>query len=152
MIINISVISTNGHTMGNKKKVYIFKGIRLKSDIEYALAEQLSKLKKIKWMYEPLKYVIRWTPPEKKYKADFVIEKKDGSIIYIEAKGSRFWPGDIQKFKAIRNQYPDLDIRFVWDNAHRPTKKGSKETCAEWCNRNGYMYTSGGSIPPEWLK
>ena len=68
--------------------------------------------------------------------------------IYVETKG-RFVTQDRSKHLWIRNQRPELDIRFVFQNPHSPINKGSKTTYAIWCERHGFKWATR-LIPPEW--
>ena len=52
--------------------------------------------------------------------------------------------------KLIREQYPDLDIRFIFSNAKARISKKSKPTYGMWCERYGYKYASK-HVPKEWL-
>ena len=48
-------------------------------------------------------------------------------------------------------EYPDLDIRLVFQNANTKIHKGSKITYGAWAQKHGFKYASS-SIPAEWLK
>lgn len=100
------------------------------------------------WMYEPEK--LRWSPPFRKYTPDFKILRHDGSFFFVEYKGY-LKPADKTKMRAIRKQYPDLDIRFVFQNAKKPSYKGSKSTYGDWARKNGYLWADG-SMPKAWLE
>jgi hypothetical protein len=80
------------------------------------------------------------------YTPDFVL---DNGII-IETKG-RFIPSDRSKHLRIREQHPDLDIRFVFSNPNARLYKGSKSTYASWCEKYGFKYAKE-KIPVEWIK
>lgn len=69
--------------------------------------------------------------------------------IIIETKG-QFETADRKKHKLIREQFPDLDIRFVFSNPHAKIGKKSKTTYAMWCDRLGIPWASK-RIPEEWL-
>jgi hypothetical protein len=69
--------------------------------------------------------------------------------IFIETKG-RFVLEDRKKHLLIKQQKPEYDIRFVFQNSRNKLRKGSKTTYADWCNKYGFLY-SDGTIPPEWL-
>lgn len=102
----------------------------------------------VPYMYEPEKlayYVERHYVPDLKL-----------GTMYVELKG--YFRQDAQrKMKAVKAQHPELDIRFVFQNAKatiqgaKKRKDGSKMTCAEWAERNGFVYSEG-TIPEEWLK
>lgn len=105
------------------------------------------KQRSVPHMYEPEKlayYVERYYVPDLKV-----------GTMYVELKG--YFRQDAQrKMKAVKAQHPELDIRFVFQNANatiqgaKKRKDGSKMTCAEWAERNGFVYSEG-TIPEEWL-
>ena len=81
------------------------------------------------------------------YRPDFVL---DNGII-IESKGHfRRGAGEAAKMIAVRDQHPELDIRFVFYNAHAKIG-GQKQTYAQWATRNGFKWAHE-EIPDEWLK
>jgi len=86
-----------------------------------------------------------------KYNPDFVIRKRDGSPMYIESKG-RFLTADRQKHLLIRAQFPDIDIRFVFQRATEKIGKGSSTTYAKWAEDKGFKWADKGKIPKEWLE
>lgn len=90
-----------------------------------------------------LPYVV----PESKhrYTPDFTLPNG----IIIETKGL-FESSDRKKMKLIKEQHPDLDIRFVFSNAHKPIAKQSKTTYAKWCDTLGFKWAHK-DIPPSWL-
>ena len=93
-------------------------------------------------------YYLRYSVPakERKYTPDFIL--KNGII--IEAKGL-FSREDRQKHLLIKSQYPNLDIRFVFQNANNKLYKGSKTTYGDWCNKYGFKFAQK-IIPSEWFK
>ena len=69
--------------------------------------------------------------------------------ILIEAKGE-LSKADRDKMQLIRQQYPHLDIRFVLQT---PNAKLTKTvTQADWCEKNGFPWCKGPSIPDDWLR
>lgn len=92
-------------------------------------------------------YTISYTipPRQTKYTPDFVLPNG----IIIETKGL-FLPDDRQKHLLIKDQHPDLDIRFVFTNSHAKLYKGSPTSYATWCEKFGFQYSQR-SIPKEWL-
>lgn len=97
---------------------------------------------------DTIRYV--WPSRESTYRPDFRIPGKDGSIIYIETKG-RWLVEDRQKHLLIREQHPDIDIRFVFSNANARLYKGSPTTYAMWCDKFGFQYANK-TIPESWLE
>jgi len=118
------------------------KGYR--SGFEIKIADQLNSLN-IKYGYESLK--ITYIKPVKQsyYKPDFVLANK----IIIEAKGL-FSSKDRQKHLLVKEQHPELDIRFVFSNSKIKLNKKSKTTYAMWCEKNGFLYADE-RIPKSWL-
>lgn len=70
--------------------------------------------------------------------------------IIIEAKGV-LYSEDRQKHLLIKKQYPDLDIRFVFQNPKNKLYKGSKTTYADWAEKNGFKYSTR-QIPDAWFR
>lgn len=117
-----------------------------KSKFEEQVAKQLEGAK-VPFSYESDK--VSYLVPERKatYTADFFLPKG----IIIEVKGGEFLAKDRQKMILVKEQHPELDIRFVFRNAGRKLYKGSKTTYASWCNSHGFTYAEKG-IPEEWIK
>lgn len=115
-----------------------------RSGLEQDTAKFL-KERGVKFTYEEFK--IKWVDPKTKtYTPDFVLENG----IIIETKG-RFISPDRAKHLAVRDQYPDLDIRFVFTNSRTKLYKGSKTTYGMWCDKYGFKYADR-VIPNAWLK
>jgi hypothetical protein len=112
------------------------------SGFEKAIDEQL-KAMGVAYEYEPFR--IPYTKPPASYTPDFVL---DNGII-IEAKG-RFVSSDRSKFRCLKTQHPDLDIRFIFNNPNERISKQSKTTYAMWCERYGFPYSKK-VIPNAWM-
>jgi hypothetical protein len=69
--------------------------------------------------------------------------------IFVETKG-RFVLEDRKKHVLIKQQHPELDIRFVFQNSKNKIRKGSPTTYADWCKKHGFLYADK-TIPQEWL-
>lgn len=69
--------------------------------------------------------------------------------IFVETKG-RFVIEDRKKHVLIKQQHPELDIRFVFQNSKNKIRKGSPTTYADWCKKHGFLYADK-TIPQEWL-
>lgn len=80
-----------------------------------------------------------------KYTPDFKLPNG----VFVETKG-RFTVADRKKHLLIKEQHPNLDIRFVFQNANNKLSKKSKTTYADWCNKNGFLYAEK-TIPNSWL-
>lgn len=120
-----------------------------RSGLERTMAFSL-RAEGLPFEYETMK--IAYTKPAKpsKYNPDFILTKLDGSPMILEGKG-RFLTADRQKHLLIKNQHPDLDIRFVFQQANQKISKQSKTTYAKWCNTHGFKFSDKGIIPQEWL-
>ena len=55
-----------------------------------------------------------------------------------------------KKHLLVKEQQPNLDIRFVFGNSKNKIYKGSKTSYADWCNKNGFMFADK-IIPNEWV-
>lgn len=105
-----------------------------RSGLEESVAEQL-KASHTNFEYETFK--IKYTVPSKvhTYTPDFVIHTSCG-VILVETKG--IWDAqDRYKHLLIKQQHPELDIRFVFQNSKAKIRKGSKTTYADICNGAG---------------
>lgn len=112
--------------------------------MEETVAQQLRKLG-IPVLYET--QTIRYEKPasQHRYTPDFTLPNG----IIIETKGI-FDAEDRKKHLLIREQRPDLDIRFVFSNAKAKIYKGSKTTYADWCDKHDFLYNHK-TIPKEWI-
>lgn len=95
---------------------------------------------------------IAYIQPQTKhnYTPDFVLNKIVGGKMYVETKG-RWVKTDRLKFDLIFEQYPGIDIRFVFQNPNAKLYKGSKTTYAQYCDKKGWRWAKK-EIPEEWLK
>jgi hypothetical protein len=80
------------------------------------------------------------------YTPDFLLPNG----IIVETKG-RFVTGDRQKHLYVKNQEPDLDIRFVFGRSKAFISKTSETTYGDWCAHKGFQYTDL-LIPEKWWK
>lgn len=69
--------------------------------------------------------------------------------IIVEVKGW-FKSADRTKHKLIREQHPELDIRFVFRNANNRIGKKSNTTYGKWCRMFGFQYAVN-HIPLGWF-
>lgn len=83
---------------------------------------------------------------ERFYKPDFVLDNG----IMLEVKGF-FTGADRSKHLLIQAQHPELDIRFIFQNANNRLSKQSKTTYAGWCEKHGFKWAEG-IVPEVWLK
>ncbi|MEK9894937.1 MAG: hypothetical protein VW518_00740 [Burkholderiaceae bacterium] len=108
---------------------------RYRSGSEVKTANFLNNLK-IPFEFESQYINYTWLE-DKKYLPDFILPNG----IIIEVKG-RFTRQDRKKHLFIRNQYPYIDIRFVFDNPRSKLNKGGKSSYGDWCDKNEFKYCS----------
>ncbi len=129
-----------------------------RSGLEVKVAEELNELG-IVYEFEPKEGKIPYTVPESyhTYTPDFVITTKSGKQIIIETKG--IWDyADRNKHLLIKEQHPDLDIRFIFSRSKSRIRKGSATTYQDICEGRGRAPFKGitwkyadKKIPSEWL-
>ncbi len=111
----------------------------------YRGLQNLKRKHRYSFEYEPeaLEYVVsHWYTP------DWRITRKDGSIFYIESKGY-FTSQDRTKAKRVKEQHPELDIRFLFQKDNK-LHKASNSRYSDWCQRHGFLYAIG-VIPEDWF-
>ena len=118
------------------------KGFR--SEFERSFAHWLIK-NDVSYNYE--KFYLEYQPKIKKYTPDFHLPKQD---IYIETKAF-FDFADRQKHLLVKEQNPDINIRFLFVNANNKLNKSSKTTYGAWCDKHKILWAEK-RIPNEWLK
>ena len=115
-----------------------------RSGLEEDTARYLTE-RGIWYTYEEKK--LKWVDlRHRSYTPDFILHNG----IVVETKG-RFTNDDRRKHIAIKDQYPDLDLRFVFTNSRAKLYKGSKTTYADWCKKHGFLYADK-LIPDDWLE
>lgn len=131
-------------TPSSSKAVGLRHGFR--SGLEERIADQL-KAASVEVRYECPDSVIRYVKPERpsRYTPDFVLPNG----IIIESKGY-FTLADRQKHLLIKDQFPSLDIRFVFSRSSNKISKNSRTTYARWCEKFGFKWADK-LIPQEWL-
>ena len=118
-----------------------------RSGLEDKISEQIRKAD-LDVYYETDKIKFTHPPRQSTYTPDFKLPKI-GGFFYVETKG-RFVTADRQKHLLIKEQHPELDIRFVFSNQNSKIYKGSKTTYADFCKANGFKFAHR-FIPEDWL-
>jgi len=134
-----------------KKKVtkksnskWVAKKYGFKSGLEENISNQIAgKGIEVKYESEKVAYII--PASQHTYNPDFRLPNG----IIIETKG-RFVAADRKKHLLVKEQHPNLDIRFVFSNSKNKITKNSKTTYGMWCEKNGYKYADK-EIPEEWF-
>jgi hypothetical protein len=115
-----------------------------KSGLEENISQQIEgKGIVVQYESEKIPYII--PASEHTYNPDFRLPNG----IIVETKG-RFVAADRKKHQLVKQQHPDLDIRFVFSNSKNKISKNSKTTYGMWCEKNGYKYADK-EIPEEWF-
>lgn len=130
--------------MSKQRRSYAIKN-GYRSGLENRIAGQLSDAG-VEARYEPLRIAYEPLQKIKSYTPDFLLPNG----ILIETKG-RFMSADRQKHRAIKEQHPSLDIRFVFARPHQAINKGSKTTYAMWSERYGFQWADTW-VPLKWIK
>lgn len=108
--------------------------IAVRSKLEIKLGEMLTDVN-VPWQYEVSK--INYSIPESKhvYTADFTLPNG----ILLEGKGILADYQERTKYVLLKQQHPDMDLRFVFDD---PQKKcgGMKMTHSEWAIKNSFKF------------
>jgi len=117
-----------------------------RSGLEEKIATELTLLG-VPFRYEAKEDEVSYEKPARKarYTPDFVLPNG----VIVETKG-RFVTADRQKHLLIKEQHPELDIRFVFSNSKARISKLSSTTYAMWCEKHGFQYADK-TIPREWL-
>ena len=115
-----------------------------RSGFEHFIANQLTRMG-IKFSYESfrVKYIKPIQPTT--YTPDFILPNG----ILIETKGL-FTGRDRKKHVWIREQHPELDIRFVFQRAANRLSNNSKTTYGDWATKNGFKWADK-TIPVKWI-
>lgn len=78
------------------------------------------------------------------YTPDFYLPVQN---FYIETKG-RFTGADRKKHLAVREENPDLDIRFVFMSNNKLSKY-TETRYGDWCEQHGFQWSIK-VLPEEW--
>ena len=99
--------------------------------------ETLLRSLNVLFNYEVTK--ISYTVPESKhiYTVDWTINDK----VLCETKGILIDHQERNKYILIKQQYPNIDLRFVFENPNKLCG-GMKQTHAEWATKHGFKYCS----------
>jgi hypothetical protein len=125
------------------RQIAVAKGFR--SGLEDKVAGELD-LASVPYTYESFKITYEVPARLAKYTPDFRLL---GNGIIVETKG-QFVTADRQKHRLIKEQNPNLDIRFVFSRSGTRISKQSQTTYAMWCETQGFLYADK-SIPQTWI-
>ena len=119
-----------------------------RSGLEEKIARQIEDAgQKVSFETDKIHYQV--PQREARYTPDFKLPK-EGGFFYVETKG--IWDtSDRKKHLLIKEQFPEIDIRFVFSSANKKIRKGSKTTYAQFCDKYGFQYAHR-TIPAAWLE
>ena len=129
--------------MATIKNFFRHKAGEYRSGLEQLLQQQLQDAG-IDAKYEPGR--IAYVGKVQHYTPDFILPNG----IVIESKGY-FTSADRAKHLLIKQMYPSLDLRFIFQNPKNRLNKKSKTTYGDWCSQHGFVYAIK-TIPECWLK
>ena len=86
----------------------------------------------------------------RKYTPDWTLYLRGGRTIYIEFKGVLDMTTR-KKMKLVKKQYPQLDIRIVFECAKNKISKTSTTTYGMWADQWGFPWADN-ELPKDWLK
>lgn len=131
-------------TKSKNNSKWVAKKHGFKSGLEENISQQIeSNGIKVEYETEQVPYIV--PASEHNYHPDFRLPNG----IRIETKG-RFVLADRKKHLLVKEQHPELDIRFVFTNSKNKINKKSKTTYAMWCEKHGFKYADK-EIPNEWF-
>jgi hypothetical protein len=123
---------------------WVAKKYGFKSGLEENISKQIEE-KGIEVQYESEKVAYIIPASEHTYNPDFKLPNG----IRVETKG-RFVLADRKKHLLVKEQNPNLDIRFVFSNSKNKINKKSKTTYGDWCDKHGFKYADK-EIPDSWF-
>jgi hypothetical protein len=120
------------------------RGRKYRSRLEASVAKK-AQASRISLEYEPFTVAFVQPAKKRKYNPDFVL----ANGILIEVKG-RLTREDRVKMILVRDQNPQLDIRFVFKEDGWLTKTKTTRY-SEWCKNNNFKYAFE-RIPIQWTR
>jgi hypothetical protein len=116
---------------------------KLEENFEYLLNDL-----EVKYKYEDTK--LTYIVPESKH--TYLIDWSLPNNIYVETKGYLSDHKERSKYILIKEQYPELDLRFVFMDCNKLCG-GAKYTHGTWATKNGFKYCSikDYDIIKEWI-
>lgn len=115
--------------------------IKCRNSFERTILNELDTMN-VSYQYEPFR--IPYQKPVSHYLPDIVLD--NGTI--IEIKGL-FDAQDRKKHLLLKEQHPNLNVHFVFQQSNKKITKSSKTTYAAWCEKNGFPYAEK-HLPKEW--
>lgn len=131
------------------------KAVTWRSGLEQRIQEDLTA-RGVPYRYEEVRLAYVKPQTNHKYTPDFILPNG----IVVESKG-KFEADDRQKHVLLKQQHPELDIRFLFTRSASPLRKGAKSTYADWCLKEGFQFADAPSaakkneglplVPQAWI-
>lgn len=135
----------NRNALGRVQRRFAHNANAYRSGLEEKIAGQI-EAQGVKVLFESFKLAYKVPSRDATYTPDLLLPNG----IIIETKGL-FQSDDRKKMKLIKEQHPDLDIRFIFSNANAKIAKQSKTTYAKWADTNGFPWAHR-DCPKTWLE
>ena len=110
--------------------------IKVRSKLEIRLSEILNQFD-VPWLYEVTKIPYKIPESDHNYTVDFTL----GNGLLIEGKGYLSDHRERYKYVLLKEQNPDLDLRFVFDNPGKLCG-GTKMTHGAWATKYNFKWCS----------
>jgi hypothetical protein len=117
-----------------------------RSGLEETVSAQLTE-KNVEFEYESKANTVKYVVPASNH--TYLPDFKLPNGIIVETKG-RLMLADKKKHILIKEQHPELDIRFVFSNSNAKMSKASKTTYAMWADKHGFQWADK-MIPQSWI-
>lgn len=125
----------------------ISKSPKFRSGFEKKVYESIPSNQRGFIKYEPQEPVVTYNTPSR-YIPDFLLPNG----ILVECKGY-FDARARSKMLRVKKQNPNLDIRFLFQRANNKlTKSPNSLTYWQWCDKHGFKYEEGDTMPQSWLE
>ena len=111
--------------------------------------EEIIKSFEVEYDYEVTK--IPYTVPESSH--NYTVDWTFINGLLVETKGYLSDHKERYKYVLLKQQHPDLDLRFVFDNPNKLCG-GTKMTHAKWAEKYGFKYCSIKDVDQiqQWIK
>ena len=111
--------------------------------------EEIIKEFNVEYDYEVTK--IPYTIPESNH--NYTVDWTFINGLLVETKGYLSDHKERYKYVLLKQQHPDLDLRFVFDNPNKLCG-GTKMTHAKWAEKHGFAYCSIRDVEQikQWIK
>lgn len=97
--------------------------------------EEILKEALVEYDYEVTKIPYKIPESNHNYIVDFTI----GNGVLIEVKGYLSDYAERRKYVLLKEQHPDLDLKFVFDNGNKLCG-GTKQTHGAWADKHGFKW------------